>query len=160
VTAHSRDFANTGALMTQVEPASHAGPAYSSVIELHVPTELGQLTVVRTVAQSIASSEDFDLDAVADIKLAVDEACATLISRATLGARLNCRYNVLPGALEVVISTSTCTPDVPNKNSFGWHVLCTLTDTLTVEQLPEDSADSSSYATVIRFTKKKRTDDG
>jgi serine/threonine-protein kinase RsbW len=146
--------------MTQVEPSSHAEAAYRSVVELHVPTELGQLTIVRTVAESIAAREDFDLDAVADIKLAVDEACATLISRATLGARLHCRYNVLPDGLEVVISTSTCTPDVPNRNSFGWHVLTTLTDSIAVDQLPEELDHSTAYATTIRFVKRKQAGHG
>jgi serine/threonine-protein kinase RsbW len=127
----------------------------SSVVELQVPTEVDQLAVVRTVAEAVAAREDFDLDAVADIKLAVDEASACLIGRATLGARLDCRYHPLPNALEVIVSTTTCTSEVPNRHGFGWHVLTTLTDTITVEQFPA-VPDSSSYVTSIRFTKTRR----
>jgi serine/threonine-protein kinase RsbW len=122
------------------------------VVELQVPAELDQLVVVRTVAEAVAARENLDLDAVADVKLAVDEASACLISRATLGARLDCRFQLLPHALEVVVSTTTSTPDVPNRNSFGWHVLATLTDTVAVEQ---SRVAPGVYGTAIRFTKER-----
>jgi serine/threonine-protein kinase RsbW len=138
--------------MIQVDSTSPPSTALPGVVELQVPAELGQLIVVRTVAETITAREDFDLDAVADVKLAVDEVSASLISRATPDARLDCRFALLPGSLEVVVSTTTRTSDVPNRGSFGWHVLTTLTDTLTVEHFPltEDVFD-----TAIRFTKRK-----
>jgi serine/threonine-protein kinase RsbW len=138
--------------MIQVDSTSPLSTALPGVVELQVPTELDQLIVVRTVAETVVAREDFDLDAVADVKLAVDEASACLIARATLGARLDCRFAILPHALEVVVSTTTRTPDVPNRRSFGWHVLSTLTDTLSVEHFPlaDDAFDTS-----IRFTKRK-----
>ena len=138
--------------MIQVDSASPPYIVSPGVVELQVPAELDQLVVVRTVAEAVAARENLDLDAVADVKLAVDEASACLISRATLGARLDCRFQLLPHALEVVVSTTTATPDVPNRNSFGWHVLATLTDTVAVEQ---SRVAPGVYGTAIRFTKER-----
>jgi serine/threonine-protein kinase RsbW len=138
--------------MIQVDSAGLTHTGAAGPVELQVPTELDQLAVVRTVAEAVAARENFDLDAVADIKLAVDESSACLISRATLGARLECRFRMLPHALEVLVSTTTTTADVPNKNSFGWHVLTTLTDTVSVEQR---RIAPDVYATAITFTKKR-----
>jgi serine/threonine-protein kinase RsbW len=138
--------------MIQVDSASPPYIVSPGVVELQVPAELDQLVVVRTVAEAVAARENLDLDAVADVKLAVDEASACLISRATLGARLDCRFQLLPHALEVVVSTTTSTPDVPNRNSFGWHVLATLTDTVAVEQ---SRVAPGVYGTAIRFTKER-----
>jgi serine/threonine-protein kinase RsbW len=138
--------------MIQVDSIGLTHTGSTGPVELQVPTELDQLAVVRTVAEAVAARENLDLDAVADVKLAVDEASACLISRATLGARLECRFRVLPHALEVVVSTTTVTADVPAKNSFGWHVLTTLTDTITVEQ---SRVAPGVFVTAIRFTKKR-----
>jgi serine/threonine-protein kinase RsbW len=145
--------------MIQLDSAIAPLTAASSAVELQVPAEVDQLAVVRTVAEAVTARADFDLDAVADIKLAVDEASACLIGRATLGARLDCRYHLLPDALEVIVSTTTCTSDVPNRHGFGWHVLTTLTDEITVERLsafPGSSSCITSMITLIRFTKTRR----
>jgi serine/threonine-protein kinase RsbW len=137
--------------MIQVDSTGLTHTGAAGPVELQVPTELDQLAVVRTVAEAVAARENLDLDAVADVKLAVDEASACLISRATLGARLECRFRALTHVLEVIVSTTTTTVDVPNENSFGWHVLTTLTDALTVER---GRIAPDVYATAIRFTKK------
>jgi serine/threonine-protein kinase RsbW len=47
-------------------------------LELRVPTTPTQLPAVRAMAGDLALRMDYDLDAVEDLRLAVDEACATL----------------------------------------------------------------------------------
>ena len=47
-------------------------------LELRVPTTATQLPAVRAMAGDLAIRMDYDLDAVEDLRLAVDEACATL----------------------------------------------------------------------------------
>jgi serine/threonine-protein kinase RsbW len=138
--------------MVQVYSASLPLTGFPGVVELQVPVGLDQLAIVRTVAETIAARENFDLDTVADVKLAVDEVSACLISRAILGARLDCRFTLLPDALEVIVSTTTCTREVPNRRGFDWHVLTALTDTLTVEHFP---LAADSFDTSIRFTKRR-----
>lgn len=142
--------------MTQASSSYDLAAMTTSAVELRVPTGLGQLAVVRAVTESLATREDFDLDAVADLKMAVDEACASLISRAALGASLDCVFEASAEALAVTVRTTTGAPGVPNQHSFGWHVLATLTDELSAEQVARDE-DPSGYETTIRFVVHKGT---
>lgn len=102
-----------------------------NVIELRVPAEVEQLSTVRDLAEQIALRDDFDGDAVADIKMAVDEAGVTLIAHASLGAVLTCRYRVLAEELRVSMTTSSCLDSKPDRRSFGWYVLNALTDAIS-----------------------------
>src|SRR5919112_3329182 len=47
-------------------------------LELRVPITAMQLAAVRAMAGDLAIRMDYDLDSVEDLRLAVDEACATL----------------------------------------------------------------------------------
>lgn len=150
-----RHLAKIGESMVQVYSLDHAGVTYSGVVELHVPTNLDQLAVVRAVAEAIATKENFGPDAVADVKLAVDEAASCLMSHATLGARLHCRYDAAVEALDVTVST-TCAPGVTaHRHGFGWQVLTTLTDSLSVDQAAE-APGTADRATSIRFRRLRR----
>ena len=57
-------------------------------LELRVPTTATQLPAVRAMAGDLAMRMDYDLDAVEDLRLAVDEACATLAAIAAGDAPL------------------------------------------------------------------------
>jgi serine/threonine-protein kinase RsbW len=76
-------------------------------IELRVAAKLENLAVLRTLVGAVGTFEDLDFDAVADLRLAVDEVCTRLIRSATPDATL--AIVVTPG-------------------SFSWHVLTSLTD--------------------------------
>ncbi|WP_252194324.1 hypothetical protein [Rhodococcus sp. GOMB7] len=45
------------------------------VVELRIQATLDQLSILRALAATVAIQENFDLDAIADIKLAMDEIC-------------------------------------------------------------------------------------
>ncbi|MFL6142914.1 MAG: ATP-binding protein [Labedaea sp.] len=97
-------------------------------IELRLAARLEHLPIIRSVAANLAIRADFDLDSIADLKLAVDEACSTLITRAAEEATLSCRFLVRPNEIQfgaIVLSTSD---QEPSRESFGWRVLSTLTD--------------------------------
>ena len=49
---------------------------------MRIPADLSQLFVLRSLAATLALREDFDLDQVEDVKLAVDEMCSALVLRA------------------------------------------------------------------------------
>src|SRR6478735_7668343 len=57
-------------------------------VELRVAAKLENLAVLRTLVAAVGTFEDLDFDAVADLRLAVDEACTRLIRSAALGATL------------------------------------------------------------------------
>ncbi|CDP84496.1 MULTISPECIES: ATP-binding protein [Mycolicibacterium] len=97
-------------------------------VEIRVAARLENLAVVRTLVAAVAAFEDLDFDVVADLRLAVDEACTALIRAAVPDAAL--RLIVDPGDDAVVITASTsCTGSaVVEPGSFSWHVLSSLTD--------------------------------
>jgi serine/threonine-protein kinase RsbW len=58
-------------------------------IELRIGAVLTNLPIIRSLAASIAMRADFDLDSIADLRLAVDEACSTLITQGAPNAALS-----------------------------------------------------------------------
>ncbi|HEY7592421.1 MAG TPA: ATP-binding protein [Actinophytocola sp.] len=97
-------------------------------IELRLGAELTNLPIIRSLTSSIAMRADFDLDAIADLKLAVDEACSTLITRAAPDAALRCMFTVSKDEIRFVVSIRSTDDSTPSSDTFGWRVLTTLTD--------------------------------
>ncbi|MHC9291470.1 ATP-binding protein [Mycobacterium sp. LTG2003] len=97
-------------------------------MEVRVAARLENLAVLRTVVAAVATFEDLDFDVVADLRLAVDEACTALIRSALPESTLALMID--PRQDEVVISASTTCigSEVVEPGSFSWHVLSSLTD--------------------------------
>jgi serine/threonine-protein kinase RsbW len=114
--------------MSNAECAGYARVRNPRSVELRVSARLENLAVVRTVIGALATAEDLDLDAVADLRLAVDEACTRLIRSTTPDATLV--MVVDPGIDELVVdvSTTSTADDILTPGSFSWHVLTSLTD--------------------------------
>jgi serine/threonine-protein kinase RsbW len=105
-----------------------------SAIELRVAADPRHLPIVRAVAANIAVRQDFDLDSVSDLKLAVDEACSMLIRSAAEGTTMVVRFYVRGDRIRLSATVLSDRLEVPASRSFGWHVLTTLADaTATVE---------------------------
>ncbi len=97
-------------------------------LELRVPTSATQLPAVRAMAGDLAMRMDFDLDAVEDLRLAVDEACATLATVGLRDAPLTVVFEANRNGLRIDAWVPTAgTVDVP-RDGFGWAVLQTLVD--------------------------------
>lgn len=127
----------------RVDTGQHCGPD-GAVIEVRIPRSIVHIPAVRAVAADLAVRQDFDLDAVSDLRMAVDEACAELVGLAVQtdrphhdgqpagqlpdGATLHCVFAVSPAAIEVTTSTEVSAPVSIPTNTFGWRVLGTLTD--------------------------------
>ena len=123
-------------------------------VELKVPAELDQLLVVRGVAEALAVLEDFNLDEVADITLAVDEVCAQLAVGASKGADLRCIFTLNDTELSAAVSVLVAEGFELPRDGFGWHVLETVADSLSVEEPAHRSTDADREITV-RITKRR-----
>ena len=115
------------------DAASHInGKRHSTqAVELRVAATLENLAVLRTLVAAIGTFEDLDFDAVADLRLAVDEACTRLIRSAVPNSTLLLVVDPKPDALVVHASTKCDGPDILAPGSFSWHVLSSLTDEVT-----------------------------
>ncbi len=99
-------------------------------IELWLGADLAHLPIVRSVVATLATRADFDLDSIADLRLAVDEACSTLITRALPGSTMRCRFAVQDDELRFQGTVLSDSDSAPSTKSFGWRVLSTLTDSV------------------------------
>jgi anti-sigma regulatory factor (Ser/Thr protein kinase) len=111
-------------------------------IEIRVAAKLENLAVLRTVVGAVGTYEDLDFDSVADLRLAVDEACTRLIRSATPDATLVLVVHPLEEQLVVDVYASCSSPDIVVPGSFSWHVLSSLTDEVSTfhdGHGPEDS---------------------
>ena len=115
-------------------------------VELRVAAKLENLAVLRTLVAAVGTFEDLDFDAVADLRLAVDEACTRLIRSAVPESTLV--VAVHPRDTEVVVDASTTcqTTDVLAQGSFSWHVLSSLTDDVqTFQRNGNEAADGQIF---------------
>jgi serine/threonine-protein kinase RsbW len=103
-------------------------------IELRVAATLENLAVLRTLVGAVGAFEDLDFDAVADLRLAVDEVCTRLIRSAVPGATLEIVIDPHDDELRVEASTACANTDVVTPGSFSWHVLTSLTDDVQTYQ--------------------------
>jgi serine/threonine-protein kinase RsbW len=116
--------------MVDTTGAAATGERRTERLELRVPTSPTQLPAVRAMAADLALRMDFDLDAVEDLRLAVDEACATLASVARGDSPLTVVFEATREALRIDAWVPTSTGvDVP-RDGFGWAILQTLVDTV------------------------------
>lgn len=123
---------------------------YSTPVEIRVAASVTQLPIVRGLAETLVLLSDFTLDEVADIRLAVDEVCSTLIALAAAGTSLDCRFTIGETELLVEVTGVAETEGLPDQRSFGWHVLRTLTDAVEATQNSYDAA-VSGYPTTVEF---------
>jgi serine/threonine-protein kinase RsbW len=123
-------------------------PEADELVEIRIPASPSQIPAVRTLASDLATRLDFDLDAVSDLRMAVDEASATLISRSAPRAQLACVFRVHRDSLEVVATVPTEDGKLPRQDTFGWAVLTTLVDVA-------DASVDAARAVTIKLVKRR-----
>jgi len=119
-----------GGQMTDGEGRRSGERRSSAAVELRIAAQLENLAALRTVIGAVGTFSDLDFDAVADLRLAVDEACTRLIRSATPDATLVVIVDPRDDVVVVEASTTCDTYDVVTEGSFSWHVLSSLTDDL------------------------------
>lgn len=96
------------------------------IVRLRVPAVSAYLSVLRTATAGLAARQDFTLDEIEDLRIAVDEACALLLPSAIPGADLDCEFELSTDELRITVSVQTLDGAEPSRNSFAWTVLSAL----------------------------------
>ena len=99
-------------------------------LELRVPTTATQLPAVRAMAGDLAMRMDYDLDAVEDLRLAVDEASAILSLVSAGEAPLTVVFETSRAGLHIEAWVPTVEGKEVPRDGFGWAVLATLVDSV------------------------------
>lgn len=117
-----------GEQMTDDPPSGDQHQRGDRAVEFRVAARLENLAMLRTLVGAVGTFEDLDFDAVADLRLAVDEVCTRLIRSATPGATLVIVVDAQDDKLVVDASATCQNYDVVTPGSFSWHVLTSLAD--------------------------------
>jgi serine/threonine-protein kinase RsbW len=105
-----------------------------------IPARPEVVHILRSVAASVASRSDLTIDAIDDLRIAVDEACAQLISAAPDAATLTMIADAEGERAEVQLCTSgkvaTWPPDGLQR-TLAWQVLNGLADEVSFGRAPQ-----------------------
>ena len=103
-------------------------------VRLSIPADSAYIAVPRSVVGNLAARNDFTLDAIDDLRIAVDEACALLLPEAADGV-LECVFEIDPPQLTVRASAVVPGGWTPDTDSFGWTVLTALVESAAAETI-------------------------
>jgi serine/threonine-protein kinase RsbW len=122
-------------------------------LELRVPTTATQLPAVRAMAGDLAIRMDYDLDSVEDLRLAVDEACATLSAIGLPDHPLTVVFETTRSGLHIDAWVPTDEGTQVPRDGFGWAVLQTLVDGVdarpaTQAEVPGGNGDATAVAVI------------
>ena len=119
----TEDTAATTAVPGQRDPA--AAQADRDTTQDHVtvgmPAEGAYLSVLRTATAGLAARLDFTLDEIEDLRIAVDEACAMLLSQAIPGTNLECAFDLGAEEMTITVSVTAAEPGVDRPGQGGQH---------------------------------------
>jgi serine/threonine-protein kinase RsbW len=118
-------------------------------IVVSLPARPELMHVLRTVTAAVAARADFAVDAIEDLKIAVDETASQLL-RGAPATSLTFRLVVSEGSLEVIGETDAPPrgpwPPEGFERSLPWQVLTALTD---------ETAYWEDGGAIVRFAKRR-----
>jgi serine/threonine-protein kinase RsbW len=117
-------------------PATRSDP--HDQVNVRMPAEGAYLSVLRTATAGLAARLDFTLDVIEDLRIAVDEACAMLLSQAIPGSSLECSFALGRQMMTISVSVPCLSPQVPASDTFAWTVLSALAGDVEAHVGPGD----------------------
>ena len=110
---------------------------------VRIPARPDYVHVVRAAVASVAARHDFSVDAIDDLRIAVDEACASLLAIPSPATYLTVRIDFADGALVIVVSTDaspSAWPPPGAQQTLAWQVLSALANDVGFERDGEGAA--------------------
>jgi len=133
--------------VTQLAP-DKSTTGKEDLVVLVVPADGSYLAVLRTATAGLAARLQFTLDEIEDLRIAVDEACAILLSISSDKSEVTSQFEVTDSALSIDVSVPVSGPAaLPGDNSFSWQVLTALAGEVT--------AKTAGDRALIRLTKRR-----
>lgn len=140
VTGAARDLTADGATAPRTgQPGKPAERREAKdQVTVRMPAEGAYLSVLRTATAGLAARLDFTLDEIEDLRIAVDEACAMLLSQAVPGASLECGFTLGEDMMTIAVSVPCLDPQQPASDTFAWTVLTALAGSVDSRVGPDD----------------------
>jgi serine/threonine-protein kinase RsbW len=118
--------------------ARPADPEARDEVTVRMPADGAYLSVLRTATAGLAARLDFTLDDIEDMRIAVDEACAMLLSQAIPGSSLECSFALSDDDMTISVSVPCLNPRPPSGETFAWTVLSALAGAVEAQVGPGD----------------------
>ena len=140
----TEDTAATTAVPGPRDPATEAQSGDNTAergrdyVKVTMPAEGAYLSVLRTATAGLAARLDFTLDEIEDLRIAVDEACAMLLTQAIPGTHLECEFDLGSDQMTITVSVVAAQPQMPARDTFAWTVLSALAGTVGSRLGPDD----------------------
>jgi serine/threonine-protein kinase RsbW len=99
-------------------------------VEIRMLARMDRVPAFRAMAADMAMREDYDLDAIADLRLAVEEACATVLANSDPSSVLVCRLLVSATEYEVSAQVALTSSREPSVGPLSLRILRTLSDSV------------------------------
>jgi serine/threonine-protein kinase RsbW len=121
---------------TQSAGTSRVAEADAETVLIEVPADADYLPVIRSASAHVATKAGCTLPEVADLRLAVDEACGLLLRHTVRDEQaglsglgdLSCRFVLDASTLRVILSRDARHAAQPQDDEFGWTILSALVD--------------------------------
>ena len=98
---------------------------------VQVPADSAYVSVLRTTTAGLAARLDFTLDDIEDLRIAVGEACATVLAGSDGRGHLECSFGLGEEEIEVSVAAENPSGKPPVEDSFPWQVLVALASSAT-----------------------------
>ncbi|MFI6479671.1 ATP-binding protein [Nonomuraea sp. NPDC050663] len=128
--------------------------AIRDVVSARLPADSAYLSVLRMITAGLAARIDFTLDEIEDLRIAVDEACAMLLSEAVPGTDLTAEFELAGQEMQVRVEVATVGSSAPKRDDFAWMVLTALADEV------EAVTDSPDRMAIVLRKRRGATRDG
>lgn len=103
------------------------------LVTVTVPATANHLAILRTAVGGFAARDQFTLDQVDDLRMAVEEAAVQLL-RHSRGDRISMDVVTTDDGVEVRLSGNVADDDpVIDESSFSWTILRALADDIRIE---------------------------
>ncbi|MEV6071561.1 anti-sigma factor [Nocardia sp. NPDC052001] len=132
--------------------SAHLTP--SRTITVQIPTDPTQLIMLRSIAETVCLTADFDIGTVTDIRIALDEAATILMRHHTVGSIITCQFVFDEQNMRIRLSSISESATPFDIADLGWHVLRAMTDDLATSAKPFDPR-ASGYPVEVRFARSR-----
>jgi serine/threonine-protein kinase RsbW len=114
-----------------------------SEITVRIPARPEYLHVVRQAVASVAARLNFSFDQIDDLRIAVDEACSSLLSISSPATYLTVRMTPDEASLVILASTDaspSAWPPPGAQQTLAWQVLSALANEVSFDRVDGDPA--------------------
>jgi serine/threonine-protein kinase RsbW len=115
-----------------------AEPGEPDSVLVQIPADPDYLPILRAASANLGAKLGCTLGEIADLRLAVDEACGLLLRKGIrrpgetgAGHHILARFTVDTSGLRIALATEAAGFTSPDTDEFGWTILTALVDELS-----------------------------